>query len=268
MGQYLPMTEKEAKQLAWIHSNKFTIPDLYWKKFLPGKTFQYACRVLKNYASPRKGFLHVLKPHKFMHSYYYLTGGALRTLDGMGTALVRTTKYPVKINPYEREHDQLVQEIRIYFEACSDLDNIVWLSDFEMRSGITMEAKVAFQDGTLDIPKWRDTWARWRNRSDRTPDAYFEADWNGDRMTFTLEFEHTPYSEKMFNRMVRNLEYSFPNAVRMIVSANEKNSVRMMRVLQAKLRESQLDYWMFSDMECVRTQIFKKLWSFIGDSEL
>lgn len=259
MSNRLKMTEKEATELAWIHSNKFTTPDLYKKKFLTERSFQYACRIIKSYAA--KGFLHVIKPHKFLPSYYFLTGGAIRTLDEMGTTLVRTTKYPVHINPYEREHDLIVQEIRIYFEAASDLDETVWVSDFEMRSGISLEAKKMYLEGTLDTEKWRSEWAPYWNRTRRTPDAHFETEWNFDKTACVLEYEHTPYNEKMFNRMVNNLERSFPDAIRLIVSANEKNSLRMMKTLKNKVDQEDWGKWLFSDMYCVRNLIFKKIWS-------
>ncbi len=79
-----------------------------------------------------------------------------------------------------------VQEVRIAFEANPDLKNIFWVSDFEMRSGITPNIKARFLAGKLDKERWRGNWSDARNHSRRTPDGYFEADVDGKRMAFAF----------------------------------------------------------------------------------
>lgn len=238
MGEYLEMTKEEVEQLVWLHSNKFTIPELFRKKFFPQQTYRNACYLLNKYARPEKGFLHADKPTQTSHTYYYLTATAIRTLDAMDRFLVRSIKYPVKINPYEREHDLKVQEVRIAFEGNQDLKNVFWVSDFEMRSGITPSVKARFLAGELDKERWRGSWSGARNHSRRTPDGYFEADVDGERMAFAFEFENKPRSDGKIQDMVNYLNFSFPEATKMVVSAIEKNAVRMIRALQIKVKKS------------------------------
>lgn len=256
---YLPITDREADHLAWLHSNKFTTPEIFWKKFFPGISFQYACRVLKNYSSPEKGLLHVEKPHRFLSSYYFLTAGAIRSLDEKNRILVRSTKYPVKINPFEREHDLMVQRIRIAFEANDDLKNIFWVSDFEMRSGITPSVKGRFQGGNLDKARWRSSWSEERNKSRRTPDGFFEADIDGQRYAFALELENTPRSERKIYEMVEYLNDSFTDVYKLVVSANDKNTVRMFEALRVIVRKNEQAKWFVSYFERATTQPFKKI---------
>ena len=44
MSDLLEINEKEVEHLVWIHSNKFTIPDVFHKKFFKAKSYRYACR--------------------------------------------------------------------------------------------------------------------------------------------------------------------------------------------------------------------------------
>jgi hypothetical protein len=257
---YLEMTEEEAGYLAWIHSNKFTVPELFRKKFCPQQTYRNACYFLNKYARSEKGFLHGEKPTQTSHTYYYLTAAAIRTLDAMDRILVRSTKYPVKINPYEREHDMKVQEVRIAFEANPDLKNIFWVSDFEMRSGITPHVKSRFLAGECDKERWRGNWSDGRNHSRRTPDGYFEADVDGQRMAFAFEFENKPRSDGKIQDMVNYLNFSFPETSRMVVSAIEKNAIRMIRALQIKIKKSEQEKWFVSDFEKATSLAFKEMW--------
>jgi hypothetical protein len=80
----------------------------------------------------------------FQDSFYFLTAKAIQSLYASGKLLVRSVKYPVHMNPYERKHDLLAQTVRIAFENSQDLKDIFWVSDFEMRSAITPEIKTAF----------------------------------------------------------------------------------------------------------------------------
>jgi hypothetical protein len=260
MKDYLEMTEDEVIQLAWIHSNKFTIPELFRKKFFPQMTYRNACYLLNKYARQEKGFLHSEKPTQTSNTYYYLTANSIRTLDAMGKILVRSTKYPIKINPYEREHDLKAQEVRIAFESKPDLGNVFWVSDFEMRSGITPTAKTRFLEGALDKERWRGTWSDGRNHSRRTPDGYFKADVNGERLAFAFEFENKPRSDQKIQDMVSYLNYSFADTTKMVVSASEKNAIRMIRALQIKVRKSEQEKWFVSDFEKAVTLPFNEVW--------
>ena len=137
----LLMTAEEEDRLAWVHSNKFIVPELFHKKFIPNQTYQHACRLLNKYASPEIGFFHIQQDNVFQRANYFLTAQAIRTLDATNKILVRSTKYPVKINPKEKDHDILVQAIRISFEGSEQLKSIFWVSDFELRSGISPSKK-------------------------------------------------------------------------------------------------------------------------------
>ncbi len=260
MKDYLEMTEEEAAQLVWIHSNKFTIPELFRKKFYPQMTYRNACYLLNKYARPEKTFLHSEKPTQTSNTYYYLTAGAIRTLDAMDLTLVRSTKYPIKINPYEREHDLKAQEIRIAFESKPELENVFWVSDFEMRSGITPSVKARFKEGKLDKERWRGNWSDGRNHSRRTPDGYFEADLDGQRMAFAFEFENKPRSDQKIQDMVNYLNFSFPDTTKMVVSASEKNAIRMIKALQIKIKAPDQEKWFVSNFERATALPFKEIW--------
>jgi hypothetical protein len=258
MSYYLEMTEKEVEHLAWIHSNKFTIPDLFRKKFFPQNTYRAACYVLNKYA--KKGFLLLEKPNIFSHNFCFLTVEAIRTLDAIGAAPIRTLKHPIRINPYERQHDLMVQELRIVLEAAPELEDIFWVSDFEMRAGITPEIKVEFQDGKLREGWRKRSWERAKRLVRRTPDGYFEADFEGERRGFALEFERTAYNHRMVRNMVWYLSDTFPYAYRLIVSETKGHAARMVRNLQGWVREDERSKWFVSDFEKVTTRPFTKSW--------
>ena len=79
MTPYLKVTDEEARCLAWIPFQQVHCPRAFLEEVLFGKSFQYACRVLKNYSSPERGLLQRPKsppPHRFLNSYYFLTAGA------------------------------------------------------------------------------------------------------------------------------------------------------------------------------------------------
>ena len=258
MSRYLDMTEKEIEHLGWIHSNKFTIPRLFQKKFFPQNTYRAACYVLNKYA--KKGFLLFEKPNMFAHNFYYLTVEGIRTLDAMGAAPIRTTKHTIRINPYERQHDLMVQELRIVLEAALELEDIFWVSDFEMRAGITPRTKAEFLAGELQEGWRRRSWERAKSQVRRTPDAYFEADFEGERTPFVLEYEHTAYNHKMVRNMVWYLSDSFPYAKRLIVSETEKHAIRMFRNMEFWIKEDKRPQWYISDFVKVTNTTFTQSW--------
>lgn len=255
------ITDEESKHLVWIHSNKFTIPELFHKRFIQPRTYRMACHVLRNQYL-KKGFLEMTKAEgtTFQDSIYYLTGGTIKTLDEMNRILVRSANYPVKINPYERQHDLMVQSIRISFENNADLGKIFWLSDFEMRGGITAPIKKAFLGGELNKEEWRSNWINIQIKGRRTPDGYFEADLEGKRYGFALEFEHVQNPEGKISRMIDYLDESFPESLRLVVSANSKNAARMINILRSKINERKRPRWFVSDYEKAISLPFKKMW--------
>jgi hypothetical protein len=258
MSQYLEINDTEAQHLAWIHSNKFTIPDLFHKKFYPQGTYRNACYVLSKYV--KKGFLLFEKENMFAHNFYFLSLPAIRTLDETGRMIVMGRKHPIRINPYERQHDLMVQELRITLEACPSLVDIFWVSDFEMRAGITPRTKAEFLNGELES-NWRvRAYERAKSLVRRTPDGYFEADFQEDRRVFVLEFERTAYNWNMVKRMVYNLDDAFPQAHRLVVSETAPHARRMIRNLQAWVMERERSWWYVSDFEKVITRPFEKCW--------
>jgi hypothetical protein len=256
----LEMTEKETEHLAWIHSNKFTTPELFHRKFLPDQSLRNAYKILNKYTDPEKNFLHVLKTAVGNCNFFFLTAGALRTLDENNRILARSTRYPVKINPYEREHDQKVQIIRITFEGSEDLKDIFWVSDFEMRSGITPSIKADYLQGRLDKERWRSNGANTNPKGRRTPDGYFEADIENRRIAFALEFENHHYNEGKIQRMTENLRDLFPHALKLIVTATPRNAVIMIKALQPRIKDSERHQWFVSDFDKVTTKSFKRSW--------
>jgi hypothetical protein len=258
--ELLPMTAEEEERLVWIHSNKFIVPDLFNKKFIPDQSYRHACRVLSHYARPEIGFLHTQQDNVFQRVNYYLTAPAIRTLDANNKILVRSTKYPVKINPKEKDHDLLVQAIRISLEASDDLKSVFWVSDFELRSGISPSVKAEFLEGKLNKKRWRSIGFNPNPKGRRTPDGYFEGDLDGERMGFTLEYEHHPYGDKKITDMVDNLKDAFPHAFRLVVSSGYKNALRMIRALKVKVKAEDQEKWFITNFEKAATQSFKGIW--------
>ncbi len=257
----MELNDTEVQHLAWIHSNKFTTPELFHGRFIFPKTYRHACAILRdNYFN--RGLLGVTKAQSttFQDSMYFLSPKAIRLLDQMDKILVKRTKYQIRINPYEREHDLQVQAIRSAFERNEQLGRIFWLSDFEMRAGITASVKKTFLKGELDKDRWRTTWTNLEANGRRTPDGYFETDLDGKRYGFTLEFEHVQNPEGKIGRMLEYLGESFPTALRLVVSATPENAARMTRILRSKISEKEWVRWFISDYEKAVSLPFKKIW--------
>ena len=60
--------------------------------------------------------------------------------------------------------------------------------------------------------------------------------------------------------MVNYLNYSFADTTKMVVSASEKNAIRMIRALQIKVRKSEQEKWFVSDFEKAVTLPFNEVW--------
>lgn len=266
MKNLLHINAEEEERLAWIHSNKFTVPKLFHKKFLSSQTYRNACIILKNYSSLEKGFLHVQQETVFQRADYFLTAAAIRALDTGNKILVRNVKYPVKINPVEKTHDLRVQAIRISFEASPCLKDVFWVSDFELRSGITPSVKAEFLEGKLDKERWRSNGRNSNPKGRRTPDAYFEADLDGRRMGFTLEYEHRPYGDRKINDMVFYLRDGYSQAFKLVVSSNPETMMRMFRALKLKVKAEGQENWFVSDYETVINQPFKGIWHQVNEA--
>src|SRR5260221_10222048 len=110
----MEFSEREVKHLTWIHSNKFTTPELFHKRFIFPKTYRQACSILRDQYL-KKGLLGITKAESstFQDSMYFLTGKAIQFLDETDKILVKRSKFQARINPYEREHDLEAQAIRI-----------------------------------------------------------------------------------------------------------------------------------------------------------
>jgi hypothetical protein len=260
MEEILPMTADEENRLAWIHSNRFTVAELFHKKFLPAQTYRNACHLLRRYASLETGFLHMQQETVFQRAEYFLTAGAIRSLDAKSKVLVKSTRYPVKINMVEKEHDLSVQAIRIAFEASEQLKDIFWVTDFEMRSGISPTIKAEFLENKLDKERWRSSGENPNPMGRRTPDGYFEADLDGQRLGFVLEYENKRYSDRKITDMAGHLRDRFPYALKLIVCSTPRNAARMIRALKTKVKSDEQEKWLVSDFEKATTLDFKGIW--------
>jgi len=76
-----------------------------------------------------------------------------------------------------------------------------------------------------------------------------------------LEYEHVPNPDAKIGRMIEYLKDSFPNALRLVVSANKKNATRMMEILRSKISEHDWSQWFVSDFERAVSLPFKKIWN-------
>jgi hypothetical protein len=79
-------------------------------------------------------------------------------------------------------------------------------------------------------------------------------------MSFAFEFENKPRSDGKIQDMVSYLNYSFPETSKMIVSAIEKNAVRMIRALKIKIKKNEQQKWFVSDFEKATKLPFKEIW--------
>jgi hypothetical protein len=260
LKETMEITDLETEHLVWIHSNKFTTPELFHKKFMPNQSSRNAYKILKKYVNPERELLHVLKTPVGNSNLFFLTAGALRSLDENNKILVRSNKYPVKINNHEKEHDLMVQTARIRFESFEELKDIFWVSDFEMRSGITPSIKAEYLEGKLNKERWRSNGANPNPKGRRTPDGYFEADIEDRRISFAFELENHHYNDVILQRMTENLRGGFPHALKLIVSATPGNAVRMIRSLQSRIKPEEQKQWFVSDFERVTNKPFKKCW--------
>lgn len=233
--------------LAYIQSNKFITTKLYHRKFHSCQSYKTATLHLR--ALESRGLL--LKTRKFLNddTFFCLTRPALHQLSGLARILISPEVRSPHINPFEREHDKRVLEMRIQIEEAGGLERLVWLSDYEMRCGLKMAWKRALtEDHSAPGRGWALAGAKLHRVHHRTPDGYFEAALEGEEYAFVLEYEHTPYNREKMTAMVLNLTRDFPGAFRLVVSRDKKHALRMMEGLETFLKSDprNRNLWGFS----------------------
>lgn len=243
----LALDPKDMDTLAYIHSNKFITTRLFHRKFHPHQSYVTACSRLK--ALEARGL--VLKVRKFQNddTYFYLTRPALKHLSGVARILTSSEIRSPHINPFEREHDKRVLTMRVQIEAEGGLEGLIWLSDYEMRCGLSLEWKKALAEGR----GWDLAGAKLHRVHHRTPDGYFEGSIGNDTYNFVLEYEHSAYNREKMTGMLLNLNQDFPKTFRLIVSRDKAHAVRLMNGLETFLRADVRDraLWGFSFFEKV-----------------
>jgi|SRR5665213_3124941 len=233
--------------LAYIQSNKFITTKLYHQKFHSHQSYKTATLHIRGLVS--RGLL--LKTRKFLNddAYFCLARPALHQLSALARILISPEVRSPHINPFEREHDKRVLEMRIQIEEAGGLERLVWLSDYEMRCGLKMTWKRALTENR----GWDLAGAKLHRVHHRTPDGYFEAALDGRVYAFVLEYEHTPYNREKMTAMVLNLTRDFPGAFRLVVSRDKKHTLRMMEGLETYLKSDSRtrSLWGFSFFEKV-----------------
>ena len=230
---------------------------LFWEKFYQGKTERAARKALESYV--RRGVLAALGADRslgrFSEMVYTLTLPALKVLEAHGVALLRTARTP-RVNFKELDHDLRVARLRMAFERSPELEGMFWVSDFELRCGISPNVKAEFLRGRLDVEKWRCSPVP-GNR--RTPDGYFEASSKGVRCSFILEYEHARYPGARLRDVVLYLDRGFPDALRLVVCQNVPQGQRMLRELKRRVQRPEL--WLVSTYEKVLSAPFTEAWA-------
>src|SRR2546429_342082 len=100
--------------------------------------------------------------------------------------------------------------MRIQIENKGGLENLYWLSDYEMRIGLQFEwKKIMEDDGAAKLRG-----VRLQKSLKRVPDGFFEAVIKGKNRRFILEYEHSPYSNERITSMIQRVYGIFPNAIK------------------------------------------------------
>jgi hypothetical protein len=232
----------DIQALAYIHSNKFITTKLFHKKFYPAQSYKTAYLRLRHLEE--KGLLLKIQNLPNEDTYYYLSRPALHQLSGLARILISSEVRSPRINTFEREHDRRLLEMRIHLEADLALADLTWLSDYEMRCGLKMSWKKALEEGR----GWELAGTKLQRLNRRTPDGYFEAALEGQPYAFVLEYEHSPYNRQQMAAMVLNLNCDFPQALRLVVSRDKEQAVRLLEGLAVYLKGDprQKDLWGFS----------------------
>lgn len=247
------------EHFAYIHSNKFITPYLFWKKFFHKRSWIGAAKELER--QKKKGFLDSeARENRFSPTFYFLTPKALKILDDQNTSLIHTLAHSPHIRPGEKKHDQKVIELRIAFEADPFLSEIFWVSDYELRSGINREIKAKFLEGNFDKIRWRYNKAGKKPANKRKPDAYFEATIEGKRYSFILEYENKQYYQDKLRKMRLRLNREFPTARRLLVCLDEQNAFKTIELLKKIVPGPEQNKWHVSFFDKVVISSFKDSW--------
>jgi len=241
--------------LAYIHSNKFITTRLFHRKFHPAQCYTTACVHLRGLVS--RGWL--LKTQNLPNddTFYYLSRPALKSLSDLARILTSKEIRSPHINPFEREHDKRVIQMRIHWEEEKALEGLVWLSDYEMRCGLKMSWKKAMEEGR----GWDLAGTKLQRLNRRTPDGYFQAVLEGQRCAFVLEYEHSPYNRDQMTALVLNLDRDFPEACRLIVSQNKAQAIRLVQGLSTFLKHDPRNrtLWAFTFFEKAANLPFRRV---------
>src|ERR1019366_1910139 len=147
--------KKDEARLAYIHSNKFITLKSFHRKFFKNRTEVAAWYQLEKFIKSTPPYIERVRGNHFEQRYYILKSTALRFLDDKGLILVRDPNKQVKLRSDNYDHDTNVTAIRVAFEDNPELKNVFWVSDHEIRCGISPEVKAKFMEGVLNKVSWR-----------------------------------------------------------------------------------------------------------------
>jgi hypothetical protein len=234
--------DEQLKVLAWIHSNRAITPKHFRLKFKPEQTPARACQILDRWEK-----LGLLKRHKaFLNSdsFYSLSYKSIKVLADKGLILLSKNGREAKINTFEKEHDKRVINMRVAIEN-SGLDNLLWLTDYEMRCGLNSDKKRALVRGTSDPHVFLIE----KNKR-KVPDGYFEADLEGRTWSFVFEYEHHPYSQERVQTVLLRLYKEYPDSIKTIVVNEPSRLPTLLAKIGALIHEpKERVAWIFSTYE-------------------
>jgi len=231
-----PIKGRDVEILRWIHENRFTDLSLYGEKFSRSPDFRDWRRALNRLE--KKGLLTRSKRGRNEEPVYVLTEAAQARLSKDGVLLIRNPQ-PVKIVWNCLIHDRKVVQIRTKFER--ELIDLFWVTDYEMRRGVSPKTKSEFLSGKLDVVKWRWNRGAAKERFNRTPDAYFEATVGGIRKAFVLEYVHAEYSKRKYDEIIPRLVQRFQGAIKLLVYQDDKATIK--NIAEVKRRVKDREGW-------------------------
>lgn len=250
--QDLELEPCDIEVLAYIHANKFITTKLFRYKFHRQHSYKTAYLHLRRIEEA--GWL--LKTQRLPNedTFFFLTRPAIHYLHSIGRILVSPEVRSPHINPNEREHDKRVIDMRIEIETDPALEDLIWLSDHEMRRGLRMEWKRELERGRgLDLEP-----LKFRRSYRRTPDGHFITLIGGVQYSFVFEYEHNPYTRSKIEDMIQNLDCDFPDSYRLVVSRDKDQAVRLMHGVYHLIKHNllKLPIWGFSFYQQVIDQDF------------
>lgn len=240
------LKKKDRDLLVYLHSNRFMPTDLIRKKFF--KSDIWCIQKLNRLCD--KGYLLRVKKHRFLKSYYVLSWGSIKALTKEGLMLASAFT-PVRIYGIEQEHDETVMALRIAIESEQEMKDVFWLTDYQMKCGISREILAKFVYGGDYRADWEKAkrkkegtgWRRWMSH---IPDAYFEATMEGKRQAFVLEYVKTVYRKNKASRMIERNNSMYPGALKLIVAADDGKARLMHEQLNGLLRPNDRHKWLIT----------------------